>query len=271
MILYISDLDGTLLNSQQELTKKTTTTINTLVNKGLNFTVATARSLDSASYIINALNLKHPVILHNGVFIYDPIKKENIVSYFMHNDEASEILDFYHEAGVYPFVYTLTDTGERKAYYKTVTHHGEKIYLNDRLKRGDRRFLQVDKYKSALKENIIGITVIGESRMLDPLCTKLKSTFSLSVKHAVDIYSGATWLELNHKNANKKDAVIKLKKLLQAEKIICFGDHLNDLPMFEAADEKYAVNNAQDALKEIATDIIGSNNENGVALFLASS
>ena len=44
-----------------------------------------------------------------------------------------------------------------------------------------------------------------------------------------------------------------------------FGDSVNDLPMFKAADEAYAVSNALDELKNVATAVIGSNEEDAVA------
>lgn len=50
--------------------------------------------------------------------------------------------------------------------------------------------------------------------------------------------------------------------------IVCFGDGINDIPMFRIADECYAVANAAPELKEIATDIIPCNNEDGVAKWL---
>ena len=52
------------------------------------------------------------------------------------------------------------------------------------------------------------------------------------------------------------------------DKIIAFGDNLNDIPLFEIADECYAVSNAEDELKAIATGIIASNEEDAVAEFM---
>jgi len=49
---------------------------------------------------------------------------------------------------------------------------------------------------------------------------------------------------------------------------VVFGDGLNDIPMFEIADEAYAVAGALDELKQHATGIIGSNEEDAVANFL---
>ena len=50
--------------------------------------------------------------------------------------------------------------------------------------------------------------------------------------------------------------------------MVVFGDSINDLPMFKIADESYAVSNAIDELKDAATAVIGSNDEDSVALFL---
>lgn len=50
--------------------------------------------------------------------------------------------------------------------------------------------------------------------------------------------------------------------------MIAFGDAMNDIPMFEIADECYAVANAVPELKELATDVIESNEEDGVAKWL---
>lgn len=53
-----------------------------------------------------------------------------------------------------------------------------------------------------------------------------------------------------------------------ATKLVCFGDQLNDVSMFEITDEKYAVANAHPKLKEMATKVIGGNDEKGVAAYL---
>ncbi len=52
------------------------------------------------------------------------------------------------------------------------------------------------------------------------------------------------------------------------EYIVAFGDGKNDIEMFEIADESYAVENAIDELKAIATGIIESNDSDGVAKWL---
>lgn len=54
------------------------------------------------------------------------------------------------------------------------------------------------------------------------------------------------------------------------ERIVCFGDNLNDLPMFEEADKSIAVKNAVSQVRARADEIIGANTENSVAQYIYS-
>lgn len=70
------------------------------------------------------------------------------------------------------------------------------------------------------------------------------------------------------KEATKADAISQLKQMLGCDKVVVFGDGSNDVDMFRTADESYATANACDELKQIATEIIGSNDDNAVAEWL---
>lgn len=77
--LYISDLDGTLLNSSQHTSDYTNNIINSLVNKGMLFSYATARAYETASAVTDGLNAQFPVILHNGAYILDSKTGETLL------------------------------------------------------------------------------------------------------------------------------------------------------------------------------------------------
>ena len=86
--------------------------------------------------------------------------------------------------------------------------------------------------------------------------------------YGADIYSGDQWLEILPCSATKANAVRQLKEYLGCERLVVLGDGINDISMFKAADERYAVANADPSLKELADGIIGGNNEDGAAEFL---
>ena len=86
-----------------------------------------------------------------------------------------------------------------------------------------------------------------------------------------DIYTKEQWLEIMPREASKSNAVLQLKEKLGCKKVISFGDAANDIDMFQISDEAYAVANASDELKQAATEIIGGNDEDGVARWLAKA
>lgn len=83
-----------------------------------------------------------------------------------------------------------------------------------------------------------------------------------------DYYTGDMWLELLPEGASKASAMKKLAELLGCERTVVFGDAENDLDMFRAADERYAVENAVPEVVSAADGVIGANGEDGVARFL---
>ena len=81
--LFISDLDGTLLNDKQVISEESIDILNELISQGLQFTIATARSYNSAAKLLEKIDFKLPLVFMNGVFIYDPVAKKNIKSNFL--------------------------------------------------------------------------------------------------------------------------------------------------------------------------------------------
>ena len=76
--LYVSDLDGTLLGAEPRLPEEAVPLLNEMLDAGLPFTVATARSWTSAEPIVRLLHLKHPVVAYNGALLVDPVTGREI-------------------------------------------------------------------------------------------------------------------------------------------------------------------------------------------------
>ncbi len=130
MLLYVSDLDGTLLNSKQELSINTINIINNLIeNKGMNFTVATARSINTAFPLLNVLKLKHPIILNNGVFIYDPVNKKQIKEYYIEYNFGLDTINQLIVEKYHPIINTIDYNNNQKIYYHGIFNPGEKAYI----------------------------------------------------------------------------------------------------------------------------------------------
>lgn len=67
--LYVSDLDGTLLDTHGDFPKAWATRLNRMIDRGLKFTIATARNYDSTHPILRDVELQLPVILFNGAYL----------------------------------------------------------------------------------------------------------------------------------------------------------------------------------------------------------
>ena len=108
------------------------------------------------------------------------------------------------------------------------------------------------------------VTMIGSRETIAPLYEKVKQYKGWESLFQKDTYRDEFWLEICPQNCTKAKSILKLKEQLGFEKLVVFGDSLTDISMFKIADESYAVANAMDELKKIATHIIGSNEEDSV-------
>jgi hypothetical protein len=88
---------------------------------------------------------------------------------------------------------------------------------------------------------------------------------SLRPRH---LHAGVAWLTIGHVDANKGAGVRVVKEIVGADRVVCFGDNLNDLAMFKVADEAYAMAGAHDGPRDIAQATIGSNADHAVAAYL---
>lgn len=262
--LYISDLDGTLLRSDQKTSAFTNRTINELADKGLIFSYATARSFSTAQKAVKGLTAHFPVIVYNGVFIRDNTSGEYLHKNLFDKKAAVQIARELTRGGVSPIVYSLIDGNEKFSYIKANISKAESEFICTR--KGDLRDRPIDTFDQLIQGDIFYFTCIDEPEKLEPFFRKYRDSFNCYYQS--DIYSGEWWLEIMPKAATKANAAKQLKDLLKCDRIVSFGDAVNDTALFDVSDEAYAVSNAAEILKERATGIIGSNDDDGVAKFL---
>ncbi|HEY5560487.1 MAG TPA: HAD family hydrolase [Clostridiaceae bacterium] len=268
MNLYVTDLDGTLLNSKEEISHESINIINELIEKGLNFSIATARSIYSAKEIIKPLNLQYPIILNNGAFIYDVNNKTNLVANFLTEDCLREVINTINEYNMSPLLFHIKMDGSNSIYYKGIFREGEKRFVEWRLAKGDKRFKEVNEFPEDIYSGIANMVISGLHEELEESYEVLKKRVDISIHFYYDIYIKLYNLEITNIMGTKRKALEFLKGYLKVDKLHCFGDNMNDASMFELADYSYAVANSNQELKKMATKIIGTNEENGVANFL---
>ena len=265
--LYISDLDGTLLQNDQTVSAFTAQTVNKLIEKGLLFSYATARSHTTASKVTKNLKFRIPVIVFNGTFVVDTDTKNRLISNTFTQEETKRISDILIKHQIYPIVNAFFSDREKFSYVLGKETHGIHTFIQER--QGDDRKRAVFGNTELYDGEVFHVACIDEEEKLRPAYEYLQKDFPCVLYR--DIYGGETWLEIHPKGATKASALLALKKMLNCDKVVCFGDGKNDIPMFRIADECYAVENADPSLKAIATAVIESNEADGVAKWLLAN
>ncbi|MFM2485611.1 HAD family hydrolase [Celerinatantimonas yamalensis] len=267
--LYISDLDGTLLNDSQLLSEGTISYLSEAVGRGLNFTFATARSIASSKFVLDSLNLKLPVILYNGAQIYCPVKKEYIHSAYLESESYLHYLEKFLESGLEPVVHCLDENDQLRVYFQSVSNDSTANWINSRLANGDSRFRVTKDFSEIDNFKVIELMVVASRSQLDDYQVELSNEQRISNVFSEDIYcKDHYWLELTHANANKGNAVEALKEYLQLKNIVSFGDNHNDIPMFNSSNHSLAVGNSKKAVQKYAKGVIESNNDDAVVSYL---
>lgn len=270
--LYVSDLDGTLLDDDARLSARSGAILSGLLRRGVLFTVASARSVVAMQSILEGLELPLPVIEMNGAFLSDLATGRHHVVNDLAPDLSGSVFEIVRAAGHLPFVSTFD--GERDhLYYARRENAGEEWYATDRARSGDKRLERVDDLASKLRERVVCFTVIGRREPLEDLRRDLDRRLGerLTIRLLANEYDrGWHWLTAHARTATKDRALATLVERwgLGDAEIVAFGDGDNDAPLFRAADRAIAVANASPFLAALATDVIGPNWDDSVAAYV---
>ncbi|MGN0468476.1 MAG: HAD family hydrolase [Acutalibacteraceae bacterium] len=265
--LFLSDLDGTLLNNDAIITAKTASLLNKAINSGILFTTATARTYSTVIPMFKDVNLELPLVLMNGVCIYDPVKKKTLNVKSIKPQVGAEIVSIFEKNGKYPLMYYECG-GNMSIEYKKLLTESQKDYVMNRKNFYNKSFIQTDSYTLDGSKNLVYIVTLDKKENIESIYHEILKNDNVDCNFYPDNYCDEYFLEIFHKGVSKASGALEVKEMLGADKIIAFGDNMNDIALFEKADEAYAVENACNELKEIATGIIETNNDDAVARFI---
>jgi len=266
--LFVSDLDGTLLNSEAQVSDTTAQIINSSIERGLNFTISTARTPTTALKIVDKLNLRLPIMMMNGVLVYDMASKRYIKKEAMDTNIIMVLLGLIKVKGLSCFLYGL-DNDQFVAYYDSVESTSLNYFRNERIMKYDKKFTEVEDLSLIAGRDIIYCMLREPKEKLEGLYRELSVVKGVKAEFYSDIYSDDYYmLEIYSDKASKKEAVNYLRGAGRFDSVVSFGDNLNDKSLIEASDYFYAVGNAHQEIKSLAHSVILSNDEDGVARFI---
>jgi Cof subfamily protein (haloacid dehalogenase superfamily) len=274
-ILYVSDLDGTLLRSDGTLSDYSRRKLAQLLEAGINFTVASARTWSEITPLLKGLTLRLPVIAVNGAFLSDFATGRPLLINRIPDDLASQIYGQILNVGLLPFICGY-DGQTDKLYYQDLINDQMRWFHGILMIHSRHRLCHTPDLRPVLSQQVVSFAVMGPQEQVDRLARRLEAEYPgrLENFHFQNPYSpGHWWLTIHDAAACKSRALRELADLygFQMENVVVFGDHINDLRMFQTAGRAVAVANAQEQVKSHAHEIIASNEEDAVVHYIGQA
>ena len=267
--LYISDMDGTLLQNNGKMSKYTKEKLNEFYEKGIPFSVATARSMVSATPLLEGVHFAAPIVLMNGVFVYDTETKKAVKYHEITHSVIQKILNCFYEKNLHPFMFLYSDDYKLSIKYTEFDNEGMKEFYDMRVDMLNGRFTQTDDLTNIENgQHPVYINYYALPEFLDDVVLKLKEIPEIDFAYYKDSYSNDWLIEIYSHTASKANGAKEVAKIIGADSITAFGDNLNDLVMLGGADTAVAVKNAVPQVKEIANVIIGTNTDDSVVKYI---
>lgn len=251
------DIDGTLTNSNQEITNKTIETLKKVYEKGIEIVLCSGRTNTYVCKYLKQISGARYAISSNGAEIYDYENNENIFTNEMSFLNVKSLWDY-------------CENNKLSAVLNTVN----KRYSNKYTIRPDEKIF-IDSIDFLNNENIFQIVVADNNydkmKKLSNLIDCLEKTDIINYSHDYlnKIESGNHWFDIVKTNVNKGNAIkFLLNKLnIDSKEAVCFGDSVNDVDMFNVCEIKVAMGNALDEIKDMASYITDTNDNEGISKF----
>ena len=252
--LVVSDVDGTLLDNNKELTSGAPAAVQRLYQAGIRFTIASARPPRMVRELVAKLQVREPLACFNGALIVSP--DETVLQELqMSPADAQSVADFLAQQGFDLWVWTDSDWFVSNPDGPHVARHESQM--------GRKATPLTTRDMSHFRV----LKLVGVSDNFDAVA---KAEAELA-KHGSPTISGTRsssyYLDVTDARANKGEVVLRLSQMLQipTEQIATIGDMTTDTFMFRKSGVSIAMGNALDDVKAQAKFVTKSNEENGFA------
>lgn len=263
VIRYIaSDLDGTLISSDNEVSEENLDAIDRMHNAGVRFIVLTGRTLYEVPLELRHNDSIDYIIYSNGVGIWDR-KRGLLKNNFIDDEKAKKVFEILSEyetfteiySGGRPYVDASKFDSEHFLYYKI-----DKGFIPE-MNKSRVKIPSLRKIIDDSNDKVEMFDVFFRYEKERQECLKrLKNDFD-------DLFvtsSMSNNLEIVRAGNSKGNTLIEFcdKMGIDIKSVTVLGDSRNDISAFETGAKGYAVANACDELKNLADKVICSNDEN---------
>ncbi len=270
--LYITDLDGTFLNDDARVSPRSAEIISQLSHDGVLISVATARTPATIEPILHDTYTTADMVVMTGAAIWNRPSHSYAHLQLVGERNVAPVLDTLSRFGVVPFCYVMRPTGHIDVYHATEQlNAGERVFVELRRNLSLKTFHLGEPLAAANHASTALFFALGSREAIVGAAEALRPHTDCYVSYYKDTYMPDLWLlEIFGRGVSKAAGVERLRRHIGADRVVAFGDNLNDIPMLKAADVAVAVGNALEETKAVADVIIGTNNEDAVANFIAA-
>jgi len=251
----ISDLDGTLINSQHTISQKNLNAIEYFVQQGGTFAIATGRTVQNIRPYIKNLILNGPCILYNGSALFDFNRGTSLMTEHLENHQLYDYITycmktFEHmvvEIFTTDMMYIITPEENVDPYVLFEKQYFERSTLDEVSKMSWVKMMLNDSHKNLQKAQEV-LADFGLASQVD------------------SVFSHEHYFEILKKDVSKGSALRSIRKLPQYSNkiVVAVGDFDNDIEMIKAADVGIAVDNARDCVKQAANKITVNNDQDAI-------
>jgi Cof subfamily protein (haloacid dehalogenase superfamily) len=252
--LVVSDVDGTLVTKDKLLTDGARRAVQRLHDAGIGFTITSSRPPVGMRFLVAPLGVTLPIGPFNGSSIVDSALKP-IEQHLIPTDAVRKSLDVFNQFGVDIWLFTneqwiiKRDDGEYVPHEQHTIQH-DPLYAND----------FTPYIASACK--IVGAS--GDPKLLAACETAMQEALG---DQALAVRSQTYYLDITPPGQNKGTFVQAMANRLgiSTDAVATIGDMQNDLAMFKVSGLSIAMGNATDEVKQQATQVTTSNEDEGFA------
>ncbi len=267
MIKFIGiDLDGTLLNSEKEISQENLKAIETAEKSGIKVTIFTGRSLIAAEEYLNAISSDIPGVFQNGAFISTIKSRRVIKKITLSRRCAQEIISAAKRYDLFVILFTnfieTPDMVHDKEWPEGSNYTGY-------FERNAYRMVKVSDIINCVGEEVSEISIVGDFEKIKAAQREIKCTDYTMILSTLFSNNNEAFVECFGPGCGKERAFEFLIEFLgiQRSQTAFIGDNYNDLEVLKVAGYPIVMGNsyAPQELLKIAKYVTSSNDDNGVA------
>ena len=257
-----TDIDGTLLNKNRELSTRTIDTINQLP-KDFPVILASSRMPAAMRHLQKSLDrVNNPLICYNGGFVIDYqgdklVALDNVAIPLALCDKIHQLTA---DSNIHVSLY-----GQDEWFAPQMDYWTEREIRSTKVEPQIKDFFSVMDLWDQSSSGAHKVMCMGKAEEIEQLYLALKDTFS----DDLHLYrSKDTYIEIAPKKISKASALqllLKSKYDIQMHEVMAFGDNYNDIEMLQEVGLGVAVGNAREEVRSVADVVSHASIDDGVA------